>query len=119
MTPVELAIPLWCSEMDPPYERPQYLPVQLRRLAQRLPDEGTRYTGGAPRAFIGETVVLATVIDYIATAYGREQVAALWHAFPAHRNWDTLIPAVFGVPVEEFEAGWHAHLTNEYGVGLP
>jgi hypothetical protein len=33
-----------------------------------------------------------------------------------HITWRTLISAVFGVSVADFEAGWQAHLAAHYGV---
>jgi len=118
LAPAALAIPLLCSDLDPPFIYPQRSPVKLRRLAQHLPTRLDGPIGHESVAPLGELVILATLIDYMATAYGREQVAALFHALPAHRNWDTLIPAVFGLSVAEFETGWHRYLAEEYGVAI-
>jgi hypothetical protein len=30
-----------------------------------------------------------------------------------------LIPAVFGVSLAEFEAGWHSHLAEQYNIAPP
>jgi hypothetical protein len=57
-------------------------------------------------------VVRTSLLDYVAATYGREQLGVLWAILHKHNDWETLIPAVFGVSVEEFEAGLHAYLEN-------
>jgi hypothetical protein len=37
-------------------------------------------------------------------------------ALPRHERWETLIPAVFGLSLEEFESGWRAFLEERYGI---
>ncbi len=64
------------------------------------------------------TMAAGTVVEYIVATYGRERLPALVRGLGEHENWDTLIPAVFGVPVVEFEAGWHAHLAARYPVAF-
>jgi hypothetical protein len=59
-----------------------------------------------------EFIALATLLDYAVTTYGRKETDTLWAVLHEHKTWETLIPAVFGVPVEEFEAGWQAYLID-------
>lgn len=59
-------------------------------------------------------VVLATAFEYIATTYGRERIPALLEAIPAHQEAATLIPAVFGVSVADFDQGWQDFLVQHY-----
>lgn len=54
--------------------------------------------------------VAQSVIAYAVTAYGHERLPLLLKAFGVHDTWETLIPAVFGVPVGQFEIGWQAYL---------
>jgi hypothetical protein len=54
--------------------------------------------------------VLASIVDYGVATYGRQSLRRLLQATAVHDNWETLIPAVYGVSVEEFEAGWQAHI---------
>jgi hypothetical protein len=61
-----------------------------------------------------EAVVLATLIDYAVTAYGRERLPALVGGLGQYESWDALIPAVFGVSSAEFETGWQAYLDTHY-----
>jgi hypothetical protein len=61
-------------------------------------------------------IVLATVFEYVASTYGSDQVPLLLAAIPEHQRAETLIPAVFGVSVEEFTAGWRAFLAEEYAI---
>jgi hypothetical protein len=51
-----------------------------------------------------------TLADYLISTYGRGHLAALVHGFGLYDSWETLSPAVFGVPASELEAGWHRYL---------
>jgi hypothetical protein len=55
-----------------------------------------------------------TVVDYAVTTYGREWLPALVQGLGQYETWDELVPAVFDIPVSEFEAGWQAYLTTRY-----
>jgi hypothetical protein len=59
---------------------------------------------------------LETVISFSLATYGRERLAVLIDALGDHATWHTLIPAVFGVSLAEFEYGWHAYLAEQYEV---
>lgn len=61
-------------------------------------------------------VALATIFEYAATTFGAERLPMLLAALPQHGGWDTLIPAVFGLSLEEFESGWRAFLEERYGI---
>ena len=41
-------------------------------------------------------------------------IAALLNAFAEHESWETLSPAVFGVPAHQLEEEWHAYLRQAY-----
>jgi hypothetical protein len=58
-------------------------------------------------------VGLTTVLDYVVATYGRQQLPMLVGALGEHKRWETLIPAVFGVPMEEFERGWQGYLAEQ------
>ena len=57
-----------------------------------------------------QLAILASIVDYAVTTYGRHTLPLLLQAMSVYDDWETLIPAVFDVSVEEFEAGWHAYL---------
>lgn len=59
-------------------------------------------------------VGLTTVLDYAVATYGRKQLPVLVGALGEHERWETLIPAVFGVSMDEFESGWQAYLAAQY-----
>jgi hypothetical protein len=124
-SPLAVQIPLLC---DTPDRQVRYLawrlfyppPVQLAQLAipagadaapslQGVTDEAGRSPHPAT------AVALATMVEYAAAAYGPERILALVASLPHYAGWDTLIPAVFGVPAAAFEAGWQAHLEARYG----
>ena len=54
-----------------------------------------------------------SVVAYIADEFGRDRLAILARGFGVHSTWADLIPAVLGVSVAEFEAGWNRHLQNQ------
>jgi hypothetical protein len=64
----------------------------------------------------GQTVALATLIEYAVDAYGRERLPALVAGLGQYESWDKLLPAIFGVSAAEFEAGWQAYLAVHYDI---
>lgn len=64
----------------------------------------------------GQTVAVATLIEYAVATYGRERLPAFVAGLGQYERWEMLIPAVYGVSAAEFEAGWQAYLTAQYGV---
>jgi hypothetical protein len=63
-------------------------------------------------------VALATVLEYAAVTYGPEHIPILIGEASGHEGWVPLIPAVFGVSADEFEAGWRAYLAEQYAIPL-
>lgn len=57
-----------------------------------------------------------TLVEHAVATHGRERLPALLHGLAEHETWDALIPAVFGVPMRDFEAGWQAYLAARYAV---
>lgn len=66
----------------------------------------------------GQTVVLATLVEYAVHTYGRESLPGLLAALGDADRWETLIPVVFGVSATAFEADWQSYLAGQYGVPL-
>jgi hypothetical protein len=66
----------------------------------------------------GQTVALATFIEYAVATYGRERLPELVAGLGQSDSWETLVPAVFGVSVAQFEEGWQLYLSAHYGVSL-
>lgn len=60
------------------------------------------------------TMAAETIVEYAVDAYSRERLPALLGGLGEYETWDTLIPAVFGVPADEFEAGWQAYVATHY-----
>jgi hypothetical protein len=54
--------------------------------------------------------ILVSIVDYGVATYGRQSLHRLFQAMAVHDDWETLIPAAYGVSVAEFEAGWQAYL---------
>ncbi len=54
--------------------------------------------------------ILTSVVDFGVTTYGRQTLPHLLQAMAVYDDWETLIPAVYGVSAAEFENGWHAYL---------
>lgn len=122
-SPTEIKLPLACGEvawedflLSPwgwydPLTRLEQLVVPLR------PGEYLEEPDSLRRApHPGETVALATLIEYAVATYGRDRLPALVAGLGQYDRWETLIPAVYGVSAAEFEADWQAYLTAHYGV---
>lgn len=60
------------------------------------------------------TMAAVTVVDHMMTRYGRDRLPALLRGLGRYESWDELIPAVFGVPADAWEASWQAHLEAHY-----
>jgi hypothetical protein len=65
-------------------------------------------------SFMGTNIASFTLIDYAVETYGRETLPVLMDALGTHPHWITVIPAVYGVSVAEFEAGWRSYLQEKY-----
>ena len=66
----------------------------------------------------GQTVALATLIEYAMVTYGQDRLPALLAGLGKHEGWETLIPAVFNVSAADFEAGWQIYLAARYDLTL-
>lgn len=86
-----------------------------RRPSLRLTDVN-RWTTWSNHAV--RNMVASTVIAYAVETYGRDTVAPLLRASSRNETWETMVPAVYGVSAETFEAGWRAYLAEEYGMPL-
>jgi hypothetical protein len=53
--------------------------------------------------------------EYAVAIHGRECLPTLLEALGKHNTWEGVIPGVFGVSDDEFEAGWQAYLADQYG----
>ena len=114
ISPTAVEIPVSCehnaaeSMVDATQFTSKRIPPQLGPASY---EQEMNYTG-AYQATWGRTMLLATVIDYAEATYGRERLPVLVTAMSEHGSWETLAPDVYGVPFEEFEAGWQAHLAQ-------
>jgi hypothetical protein len=129
LVPIQTAIPFVCNNRDPTRlymlvkahllaagDRPDgfanLIPPPSDAYDPRLPHE--RY-GSQPYGQDGlVSLLMVSLLDYIAATYGRADIRALWSALPEHDDWQTLMPAVFGVSAVEFEAGWQAYLDEMF-----
>jgi hypothetical protein len=117
--PLALNIPLGCTKLDWggwywAQWGPRASPTRLDRFFMPQPNAWAMQP--FPVSHPGQTVALATLVEYAVATYGRERLPALVAGLGQHERWETLIPAVFGVTAAEFEAGWQAHLAAHYGV---
>jgi hypothetical protein len=65
-----------------------------------------------------EVVTIATLLQYVVTTYGHEQLPVLLANMAQYDDWETLVPAVFDVSAPDFEAGWRSYLIEQYKVSL-
>jgi hypothetical protein len=96
------------------YEREQALQARLVAGPPLRLDE-LLYPPGSPMSEIIPAhlpMAARTLIEYVVDGYGRERLPALVEGLRHYDTWEALVPAVFGVSVNEFEAGWHAYLAG-------
>ncbi len=113
-------IPLFCIDRDQEEwlfkaVSPRDALVRLDQLAPLIPPSENVAWSYSYAPHPGHTVALATLIEYAVITYGRERLPVLVAGLGQHADWETLVPAVFGVSATEFEAGWQAHLESSYG----
>ncbi len=89
-------------------EMPMRLPVLSVVPPPLVDPEETQVTGWQ------QNVVAKTITDYMIATYGRGSLARLLDGMHQHDSWQSLIPAVFGISMEEFESGWQAYLAAQY-----
>jgi hypothetical protein len=126
-TPFALNIPLSCHDAldtqvsslvwrlayEPPLRLAHFPLVSQEMLMQDFQESHSWWDHPAA------TVALATVMEYVAATYGPERIGVLVAEAGHHEKWATLIPAVFGVSADEFEADWQTYLTEQYAITLP
>jgi hypothetical protein len=121
---MQIDIPLLCAE--PQAEARNVFWLRFRAPLTHLdllalamsPDT---YIGQSSASYVphpGQTVALATLIDYAVATYGRERLPALVAGLGRYDSWGNLIPVVYGISASEFERGWQAYLAARYGVFL-
>ena len=117
--PAQLRIPLLCSEVD---SSPWRITRQIvQHPPRRLPllnapiylDEYADAAGRTrPATHPGEAIAVATLIDYIITTYGRDQLPTLVENLGRYDTWLDLTPALLGVSATELETGWQQSLAQ-------
>lgn len=120
--PAQLRIPLLCDKLDQtPNRRTRTL---LQQPPTTLPWLNMPYYldheldgQGRPQATIhpGEAIALATVVDYIDSAYGRAQLPNFLASIQRYNSWDELLPATFSTTKDEFEMAWQQHVVQVMG----
>ena len=121
-SPLLINIPLVCAEgaWENHYLSPWVLQEPLLHLDQlAAPVAANEYINQSTTSAIlhpGQTVALATLIDYAATTYGREHLPTLLEGLGRSSSWHTLLPAVYSVSPATFEAGWQTYLATHYHI---
>jgi len=123
--PLQIYIPLACNsqyqnKLDVVWWGYRQPPVRLAQLVMPVPPHEYAQTASLAErtAYPGQTVALATLIEYAVATYGHEALPPLLAGLRQYEQWATLIPAVYGVSSAEFEAGWQRYLVSQYGVSL-
>jgi hypothetical protein len=120
LSPTQIGIPWLCTELDGEAWLSLGLRDPLLRLDQLAvpvpPDESLGPLSSSYVPHLGQTVALATLVEYAVATYGREHLPTLVAGLGQSESWDTLIPAVYGVSHAEFEAGWQVYLKGHYGI---
>jgi hypothetical protein len=116
--PQTIRVPLFCGEAEAgdPYQTWRYLYTPPWQLADNSIFTEPTPSDPEPSSDLSAVVGLATVLEFAAATYGPESIATLIANTPYHSSWETLIPAVFSVPLADFEAGWQAYMRESYGI---
>ncbi|MBI3959862.1 MAG: hypothetical protein HY328_13710 [Chloroflexi bacterium] len=117
LSPLDYAIPVGCDQSGYFMPSPVPLPTQLSALAPIYPPKDSlddQYTPAQTIESKAYAIALALLIQYAAERYGRQTLPVLLAALQEHDGWDTLIPAVYGVSAQEFEAGWQRWLAENW-----
>jgi hypothetical protein len=118
--PHQIGVPMICNPQGQAvpssfWRMPRWESLRLADLVAPASDSQMRPAG---ESVVGKEVVLATVMEYAATAYGPARIPLLLATLYEHERWETVIQAEFGVSLDEFEAGWRSYLAGQYGVPL-
>jgi hypothetical protein len=89
------------------------LPLTLNQIENQYPSWRVDQ-----EAMMLEYMMAETIIDYIITTYGPEQLPALVLTFNDNHSWLGIIPQLFDQTTEEFEAGWNDYLQARFGPTL-
>lgn len=105
--PCDLAPPIVLSPMVPAtHIMHLYTPVSVH------------WSGVSDPSVKGQSLAVATVLDYVADAFGPDAIPDLIRALGDGAKWQQVTVDQFGLDYTAFEAGWHAYLLAEYGVDL-
>jgi hypothetical protein len=115
--PVSYGIPIYCDAYDSGPLADDMPAPSLKYIALVNSSDGRQHLASSVyRAHeLTASVIINTVIDYAVSVYGRESLPAFVLALDDHDSWETLVPAVYGVSLEEFEEAWRAHLARTAG----
>ncbi|MBI1298469.1 hypothetical protein GC175_26340 [bacterium] len=117
----ELAAPLSCTwSVDPNRLYCLFPPNIPTRLAEFTPPTSGTYSEAAEIRrllnYRAQVVAITTILDYATAEYGAATLVDLVHALGLYEDWESLIPAVYGVDTTTFEAGWQEYVKVHYGV---
>lgn len=117
LSPLDYGIPVGCDQSGYVLPSAVPLPKELTTIAPINPPKDSlddQFTPYLPRTSKATAVAGALFFDYSTQMYGQDSLPRLLSGLAVHHNWDTLIPAVYGVPVESFEADWQHWIAQEY-----
>jgi hypothetical protein len=119
LAPSHLQIPLRCNDLD----RREWLPVwsYVTEPPLHLAELNTPWRQSIKRGTFrvrhpSAAVAQATLIEYGVSTYGQEFLPTLVTGLARYNDWETLLPALFGVPAAQFEEGWHEYLADKYNL---
>ena len=116
LTPDDHGLPFVCTSVDSLLTRGE-MPRALHQLSapahlQTETDESDFTLHQRPQFLQGQSVAVATVFTYAANSYGKKRIPVLLGSLDEHTTWDSLVPAIFGMSVREFEDGWRQFMSE-------
>lgn len=108
LAPIDFSIPLGCDSDvgSGAYLIPQPVALAALGLPETFENTFAQDSSSWVLTSTSRRVGLALFFEYAAESYGEEKLPVLLGALAQHESWDALIPAVYGVSLEEFEEGW-------------
>jgi hypothetical protein len=122
LSPELMFIPLTCTPVDENQQltpRCPSMPIRIAELCCWLIKPDALSSINPEAESVGGVVAMETIIEYVVATYGRESLPHLIAALGDHSSWNSLIPAVFDISADEFEAGWQSYLAHRYDTSPP
>ncbi len=121
--PILMGLQLYLKrEIDRPGWQREEVYLARRRFAQTqslaLVQQASAVDNGQSDAFLQRMPIADELadplIEFILNTFGYHYLPSLLQAFEEDETWETLVPVVFEMSIQEFEEEWHTYLQERY-----